>query len=367
MFFRSNKRKSNIHEIIIHAGMHKTGTTSIQETLFANAERLKEREFLYPACWPSNHSIPIFGAFTSNQKYFENIVEGRSKSDIRKANKHFLELFEQEAAESEQSKIIISGENISLLSRSELTNVRTFLKKSIGDKASIKVLISVRHPVPWLVSATQQRLKAGQKLQQILDEKMNEIIQNLFQIRIGNLVQVFGTDAVKVYRFEDSVKHECGPVGYFLEKLGYEKDEIITFNIVKANESISLIAAELLAFINEKCPIIFNNRRNEQRTREDINPLLAIRGPKFDISHAYKKGFLELAQDDLKWLKENFGIDFSYQLSPQISDPKLDFSPETVADINHAYDNLSAPLQELVTECLRVKIKDSTNPFNFDL
>lgn len=41
-------------------------------------------------------------------------------------------------------------------------------------------------------------------------------------------------------------------------------------------------------------------------------------------------------------LAGNFGIDFSYQLAPQLSDPQLDCSPEAVADINHAYDNLSS-------------------------
>ncbi|MHA6483026.1 hypothetical protein ACX1C1_14100 [Paenibacillus sp. strain BS8-2] len=361
MFYKRNRTKSNIKEIIIHAGLHKTGTTSIQDTLFANREFLKECGYLYPSSWPSNHSVPIYGAFVSNKAYFENIVEELSRREIKRNQKQFLKVFQKEVAEAKPSKLIISGENISLLSTKELKKFHKFLIKSIGKNVLIKILVSVRHPVPWLVSATQQRLKAGQHLQQVLDEKMKTIIPNLFETRVGNLIQVFGRDSVQVFRFEDSVKHELGPVGYFLETLGFMNEEIIQFNFVKANESISLVAADILAFINEKCPIIIQNRRNERRTREDINPILKIRGPKFDISFAYKKSFLEMAHRDIKWLTNMFGTRFTYELPSQQSNFRLVFEPETIADIKNAYEHSSPIIKELMEEYLQLNLQGNVN------
>ena len=45
---RSRQKKSSMSEIIIHIGTHKTGTTTIQDTLFHNRKLLKARGVVYP-------------------------------------------------------------------------------------------------------------------------------------------------------------------------------------------------------------------------------------------------------------------------------------------------------------------------------
>ncbi|MFD1884901.1 hypothetical protein [Paenibacillus wenxiniae] len=351
MFGIRRRRTRAIQEIIIHAGMHKTGTTSIQETLFAHADQLKQRDLLYPTCWPSNHSIPIFSLFKRDPSYFENIVEERSRQEIEHTRQHFMRVLQQEIATSTPTRLVLSGENISLLTYRELRSFRLFLQNITGYRVPIRVIVCVRHPVPWLISATQQRLKSGQHLQTILDVKMRAIIPQLFQQRIGNLMRVFGKKALTVYSFDDAVQSVYGPVGYFLQQLGYAEEDILSFDIKKANESMSFMAARFIAFINEKCPIILCNRKNELRTRQDIDPLLAIRGPKFDIAYTYKKDFLQLAQADLAWLKAKFNISFTYELSEPTEDNISFPDSTTIKDIKAAYDRLPIVLQQLVIEC----------------
>ena len=46
---RAAPTKSSMSEILIHAGTHKTGTTTIQDTLRHNRARLKAARLVYPA------------------------------------------------------------------------------------------------------------------------------------------------------------------------------------------------------------------------------------------------------------------------------------------------------------------------------
>lgn len=46
------------------------------------------------------------------------------------------------------------------------------------------------------------------------------------------------------------ILNELGPVGHFLSAIGMNHDEITEFNIVYANQSISLIAGEIVSQIN---------------------------------------------------------------------------------------------------------------------
>ena len=85
VFIKSNKKKTKIKEIILHVGLHKTATASIQRTLYLNDELLKKKDYLYPKCWPYNHSIPIYSAFCDHpENYHINIKKKYSKEDIKK-------------------------------------------------------------------------------------------------------------------------------------------------------------------------------------------------------------------------------------------------------------------------------------------
>src|SRR3989304_5866607 len=78
-------KMNEVSEIILHVGLHKTGTSSIQETLFLNENNkiLKNHGFLYPKNWVPNHSIPVYSAFCDNpEKYHANIKLGYNLSEI---------------------------------------------------------------------------------------------------------------------------------------------------------------------------------------------------------------------------------------------------------------------------------------------
>lgn len=166
-------------------------------------------------------------------------------------------------------------------------------------------------------------------------------------------MQAFGRESVDICTFEEAVVHEFGIVGHFLSMLGFEHDEIQRFNIIKSNESASGIAADIISYINEKFPMITDGKLHERRSNGDINPLLKIRGSKFDIPYGDKKMLFEIVQDDIKWLQENCAIDYSNIEVPQTNKFENIFSEESIIDIKKAYLNLSTTLKSLLIEYLQ--------------
>ena len=57
-----------ISEIFLHVGLPKTGTSSIQDTLFLkkNSTFLEDNDYLYPKHWPANHSMTILNNFKNH-------------------------------------------------------------------------------------------------------------------------------------------------------------------------------------------------------------------------------------------------------------------------------------------------------------
>lgn len=357
---------SGITEIILHVGMHKTGTTSIQNTLFntTNNKLLEKKDYLYPLSWPNNHSIPIFSAFCDYpENYHINIKKGYSITEITNINKQYLESLKMEIAKREQSKLIISGEDISVLSIDNLNDFKKYLKSISTNDVSIKVVVYVRDPVSWSASVIQQRIKGGTTYQNSLLDLRADLKNYFFNI-LNKFIQVFGKESINIYAFEEAVKHKYGPVGYFLSTLGFNNQEISQFNIIKANESISFIAADIISFINEKIPMIEDGKLNAKRTPNDFSYFSVIKGPKFDLPFNVKKELFQCCKEDIKWLKENFGIDYSK--IPQVSQINHEFTEEITECIKKVYCNeqLSILLKGLVLDYLHIQLKNSTNNYS---
>lgn len=354
---------SGITEIILHAGMHKTGTTSIQNTLFNtfNNKLLEKKDYLYPLSWHNNHSVPIFSAFCEYpENYHINIKKGYSIAEITDINKRYLESLRMEIAKRELSKLIISGEDISVLSIDNLNALKKYLKSISTNDVSIKVVVYVRDPVSWSASVIQQRIKGGTTFQNSLLD-LRAYLKNYFFNIVNKFIQVFGKESINIYAFEEVVKHKYGSVGYFLSTLGFDNREISQFKIIKANESISFIAADILSFINEKIPVIEDGKLNAKRTPNDFSYFSVIKGPKFDLPNTIKKELFQFCQDDIKWLKENFGID--YLKLPQESQINHEFTEEITEGIKKVYynDQLSILLKGLVLDYLHLQLKNSTS------
>lgn len=99
-------------KLIVHVGPHKTGTTSIQGTLFANRDRLLKDRILYPlsiknAIFPQQHSEIAFAVKKGNSQLW----------------KGFFQKMDQNLHGFEIDTVIISGEEFSNLANNDYFDV----------------------------------------------------------------------------------------------------------------------------------------------------------------------------------------------------------------------------------------------------
>jgi hypothetical protein len=63
-----------MRNLILHIGMHKTGSSSIQQILFENREVLLKHDCYYPESILMNHSHSLYTLFSSHaEKYHINV------------------------------------------------------------------------------------------------------------------------------------------------------------------------------------------------------------------------------------------------------------------------------------------------------
>lgn len=137
---------------LIHIGMHKTGSTSIQESLngFSN------KNFYYANLGQSNHSVPIYVLFSKNWNgHF--LLKGKPYEQIVQMKKETHENLISSIEKAKNRTLIISGEDIVSLTEDELSFFRNFLNDQ--GYQHIQIFAYVREPVEFISSAFQEILK----------------------------------------------------------------------------------------------------------------------------------------------------------------------------------------------------------------
>lgn len=350
---------NHIKEVILHVGLNKTGTSSIQSTLYNedNNRLLLKEGILYPRCWQqTNHGNILLSPFSTKPETvgpnkFPKIL---SKEEIEKKDKLNLEKFEAALSKCTADKVIISGEVISSISRKNIQNLKNYLLDIGLNQAKFKVMIYTRNPVTWAVSTIQQQFKYGDQYSTVLDKRKKQDLPTLFQDKIGKFVDIFGKESVYVYPFEEARTHEMGMVGHFLEELNVDKKVIKDMKQIRTNESTSMFTGEFLTFINDRIPLIINGKQNENRHISDHQPLLKIRGDKFDIPLEEKKKIASVAKHDIGWLKKTYGIDYSYENLKKTK--KYENIDTSFKDIEKIYPSLTKTMRDSLVEFMKNKL-----------
>ncbi len=304
--------KSSVKQVILHAGLHKTSTSSIQKTLYSekNKSFLHDKGYFYIEDWHFNNSVPIYSLFSENpDAYHMHQRYNRYIADIKILNKKYLNEFHNQVRCTSFPSLIISGEDISLLNKDCLKKLDNFFKDQFSEDVAVKIIIFVRNPITWIASSVQENVKIGLTVDEQLDD-MKKKISRLYRNRISKFIKVFGRDNVRVVSFEDSIQSFQGPVGFFLSILGFSKQEIGNFFIERANVGMSDFAVNFLDYINKKEPLLVNGKLNPVRRRGDITSLHKMKGAKFDLSVKLKRELYELAVSDMQWLKKKFNINY---------------------------------------------------------
>lgn len=221
---------------IIHAGLHKTGTTSIQSSL-AN---YKDKDTAYADLGRSNHSIVFKTLFHPSNlfNYWANL--GLSAAEHRElVDQYRLKLNEQ--LQQEQSRIVFSGEEISALEPEALARMKSHFEEQGRDS---EIFVFVREPLGMTASVIQELAKWGSLLHN--ESTDHKAIDYRLSERVGNLLDIFGKETTHICYYEDALssKYPRGVIDYFAELLGIQPESLPSVHTT--NQSIGETTFKLL-------------------------------------------------------------------------------------------------------------------------
>jgi|GEM_PF-2976921 len=321
---------SNIREVVIHIGLPKTATTSIQSTLYKNSALLEKTGTLYPLSIWQNHGRH-FKHITSRepQNLIINILAQRKFDEIKDMTETDHNHLIGEITKKNPSRIIFSAEYLFEAAEYQVDLLKEYIAL-FADEANIRIVVCVRDPIGFNTSYIQEKIKSYGR-----GKIDSDIDENLYFNSISKYVKKFGKQNVSVYSFEDSIKHRYGPAGYFMEHIGISSSIIAECDFINLNESIKREAVILIDSINNECPLIDvkENHISLDRNRYDLDLIKLIGEQNFFLSEKKQREILRITKDDAVWLKENFLIDYTSSKIKRPYEQKL-ITKKAIEDIS---------------------------------
>lgn len=251
---------------VIHVGTEKTGTTSIQESLYRNRSHLSESGIMFPRSFgEKNHVKLAICASRENRRvpFFERVL--RSSGLTQEAyERKYIEKFRQECASTDCSTVVISNEHIQgqLHSLESKKRLRSIFEEIFEE---IEILIYLRRQDELAVSLFTTRILAGDtNFERILPVKID---RGNFRFNYLNSIQgfidVFGLDNVKVRLYSQREFFKSDLISDFYNAIGYSDFEKLE-SVPRENSSLNHVSQEYLALFNEAVPRFIDGRLNPE-------------------------------------------------------------------------------------------------------
>lgn len=301
--------------LLLHVGMHKTGTSWIQAVLAHNRATLMAHGIGYPDLgggrgpWAPdfgmNHGWPLvrLAAGDAPDSRFGGIGTPAAVAGTPQARTRALRALKDALDDRDLRLVVLSGEQLSNVLRApEAVRLAELLHR---PDLSVRVLAYVREPVSFAVSMAQQRLRAGGTRHEVCERPPLPA----YRRRLGKFLKAFGHDDVEI-RVYDRRRFSRGDVMRdFLEATG-EADLLEILDRPprrRGNPAMSRAAARLL------------DARN--RALEALSPGLAERHPPralrlferwlpgspFDLPETAKAQVRARSRADVEWLAGRLG------------------------------------------------------------
>jgi hypothetical protein len=254
-----------VNDCVLHIGLEKTGTTSIQATLAANRERLLALGCLYPRSLGEKSHVRAY-AYASDGPPDEIKMQcGLAGPGSVEAFRRDLESrFADEIAEAKPATIIVSNEHLSsrLLSIPEVSRLRGLL--SVHCR-SIKVVVYLRAQGDAHRSAYSTYVKTGGA--DAFQAPSARLLRDryLYDLLLERWQTVFGADNIIVRLFDPG---EFPQRDVFLDFAGLFDGALRDADLAREpqkNTSLDAFTLEFLRAINQYVPYKSGAQMSEMR------------------------------------------------------------------------------------------------------
>ena len=292
-----------VPELIIHIGMHKTGTTSIQQSLH---KHLNDTNYHYIKLNTPNHSRQIFTLFEEKRHpSILHIPNDEFKALNRETEAQLIHNF----TEFRNKKMIISGESIRLLSLAGTKRMRTFMKRYVEK---ISIVAYIRPPKAYMESAFQQIVKT-----KTATFNIEMVYPNYKHFDI--FFKMFGEENVHLWKFDPSTFPEGNVVLDFCQRLGIVFDPS---KVINDNTSISKEALTLLYIYRKYKPDYGGKIVSPEENYRLIQILSRVKGNKVRFSPELIKPILKKHKKDIKWIEKRLSASVDEPLEEHVDSIK---------------------------------------------
>lgn len=344
-------------KIILHAGMPKTGTSTIQMFLKNKRQNLEEENgILYPVVeddprpFKENHSIWVTSLFSKtghttpvNINFGFNTVE-KLKVRNNKTINALHEMFDN----SKSDTLLISAEGISTIDADGIMDLFSWLD-SLGEE--IKMLLCIRHPKDGISSETQQKIKTGKTIEHLISNPQIALNKKVLNCAL----KAIGKSNITVFDFHTAKTSKRGIIGSFLDHANIKSSVNTGESKSTLNTSMSLEAALLYSILNKTRPKYINGKIGPKRFGKDLKFFLSLKGTKFSLPECVFKKFESKISDELSWVKQEFDVSLKWSQGKNQELKEKDFFTEfdsTLATIGidqHKIQSLLKSYFDMVT------------------
>lgn len=279
---------------IIHIGMHKTGSTSIQNSL----RGFSDDRFLYARLGADpNHSLAMYSFFAeSPERHHQHKAGGRDRSAVQDYGAKVRIDLERSISAAHGRTLLVSGEDISVLPQNDLDKLRRYFREHFDE---LLICGYVRPPAGYISSEFQQRIKGGLSVRVSPDQEYRS-----YEKTFRKFDEIFGRENVQLWKFEP----KSFPGGCVVQDFCARLD--ISFpveRVISENKSLSRQAASLLyAYCKFSKRLGFRSMLGAESQRL-VAMLGDIQHDKFRFSPAIVRPVLEANRADIQWMEERLG------------------------------------------------------------
>jgi len=296
---------------IVHMGMHKAGSSAIQETLFENRDVLRREHGINYYDRQADHSVlyALFGDHMHDPRTTA-LLGGQSTPRLSDLKGELYKHLASRVFENTSPYFILSGDCLAFLELGGIAELAELIEPNFDD---VHIHISVTDPFTYANTFAAEHIKAGANFEEIAQNTLTMSypdfmppmsspgsVYTYYRSRIETFGTIFGAGNVHIHpAAEDDTALK------FLQRTTRKELSATDINLIPARESLSTNAIYMIEALNKAQPERIKTKHNPARARSIVSALAKQDGardfilPGFDFS-----AFAEMTAKDVAWLNK---------------------------------------------------------------
>lgn len=250
-------RRRGPRKAVVHIGMAKTGTTSIQAWLYSNVPELSKQGIYFnrlplTRARSMEHAEVVICQFAeagvlvpnSRLRYIFGI---KSLAEQDAVAERYSKRFASALSRSREETVILSVEDVGGLTRTkgQAKALERWLGRFFDE---VRYVVYFRRQEDWLISAYSQMIKTGGSM--TLDEFFEKRKDRDYLRRLNAWLEVFGRERLSVRLLERDALRDGDLIADFAHEAGIDPAPMRT--VPRRNESLTRASGEYLRVLNAK-------------------------------------------------------------------------------------------------------------------